>query len=337
MEEAAAVDGAHLQRPSWSPDGTKLSWEANFHEDKRLRLFMADADALDDARQIQPPARARSSLTRGFETSGREGVAHELTWSPPSVGAFAYSATNADDDYDLYINDAAVIRSPGADGGAAWSPDGRHIVFASARSGDGDLYLIDVQKVEAPPRQLTAVPRASELHATWSPDSTQLAFVAHGKAGDNLWLLPSLDAQPVQLTTDAGSQLRPRFSPDGKHLAFYRNEAGSERFGLYVIEAKPGATAKKLLDAVVVDGQGPAWVSDSALWVVADEDQRFDPIVQVDLKGQRADVPVDTVGNRDLAVHVSDAGVKLAWCAQGRKDGLQRDFRRLFTARIPPL
>lgn len=321
-----------MQRPSWSPDGERLAWEVNFHDRKILHLYVGTAKG--DGKRIEPPTRARSSLTKGFETSGREGVAHELTWAPPSVGAFAYSATNAEEDYDLYIGNAAVVRSPGADGGAAWSPDGARIVFASARSGDGDLYLIDVAHVEDRPRQLTRIPGASELHAAWAPDSARIAFVAHGSTGDNLWLLPSLTSEPVQLTTGKGSQLHPAWSPDGQRIAFYANEPGSEQFGLYVMDARPGAPAKRLLDAVIVDSHGPAWADDVSLVAVADEDDALDPIVRVTVGGQRSDLPLATVGNRDLTVFRAPEGIRVAWCAQGEKNGMQRDFRRLYTATL---
>lgn len=332
--EVARVDGANLQRPSWSPDGAQLSWEANFHERKEIELYVGAPGA--PARRIQPPGSAPSALTAGF-TSGRPAgaVAHELAWSPPSMGRFVFTASNALQDYDLYIaGGSALAPAPGADGGAAWSPDGRFIAFTSARTGQGDLYLLDVHRIEAPPRQLTSAPTSSELFAAWSPDSAGLVYVAHSKSGDNLWLLPTLDSAPVQLTTWGGNQVRPSFSPDGALVAFYANHEEPTRFDLYVVVPEAGATPRKLLEGVLAGGHSPRWTPDGAhLVVVLDDDAAFDPIVAVPTSGgpaQRLDL--GTVGNGDLDLVRREGALWLAWVAQGFTSDAERAFRRLFAA-----
>lgn len=334
--EAVGIDDAHVQAPSWSPDGRRLAWEVNRHDRQELELWTGafGADGLAPPVRIRPPARARSAITDGFATSSRTGVAHEIAWSPASVGAWAYSATTTTDDYDLFVGDAAVVRQPGADGGAVWSPDGRWLVFASARTGDGDLYALEVASIEKPPRRLTATEGFSELHATFAPDG-RLAWVGHSRTGDNLWWLPTLDGVPAQLTSAPGSQLRPTFSPDGARLAFYANEPGSDRFALMVMDARPNAPWTRLVEAVVVDPHGPAWLDARTLVVVADEDAALDPVIRVGVDGSRGALDTGTVGNRDLSITQRDGVPWLAWTAQGRVDGLVRDFRRLYVAPLP--
>ena len=56
-----------------------------------------------------------------------------------------------------------------------FSPDGRRILFESNRSGENQLWLIDLSGGEA--RQLTTI--ASEASTgIWSPDGKQIAFVS---------------------------------------------------------------------------------------------------------------------------------------------------------------
>ncbi len=61
------------------------------------------------------------------------------------------------------------------DGHPRWSPDGKRILFESNRSGDSQLWLIDVDGGEA--RQLTKI-SSEASDAVWSPDGNMIAFVS---------------------------------------------------------------------------------------------------------------------------------------------------------------
>ncbi|HEV8066986.1 MAG TPA: DPP IV N-terminal domain-containing protein, partial [Planctomycetaceae bacterium] len=56
-----------------------------------------------------------------------------------------------------------------------WSPDGKKILFESNRSGETQLWIIDLSGGEA--QQLTTISTGAES-ATWSPDGKQIAFVS---------------------------------------------------------------------------------------------------------------------------------------------------------------
>ena len=340
-QELARVDQANLQCPRFSPNGAQLSYEANFHERKTIELFVGSPKGSFTA--VKPPAWAQSSqLTAGFSKSTASSVVHDLAWAPPSIGRYVYVSTDASQDYELYIQGGgAVASAPGADGSPAWSPDGRFIAFTSARTGQGDLYLLDVNNIEQPALRLTKDPSHSELDASWAPDSKRLVYVGHSNTGDNLWLLPDTQgAAPVQLTSWGGSQTRPRFSPDGSKVAFYANKDQEDRFDLYVMEAKAGATPKRLATGIVPNADGPVFEPGGAKLVfVRDDDDRFDPLQVVDVSGGTPrDLPVDTVGHGDHdLVRGPNGKLELAYVAQGRRDDTQRTFKRLYLAELDAL
>jgi Tol biopolymer transport system component len=340
--EVASRPGANIQRPSWSPDGRQISYEANFHDIKQIELYVGDPRQ-KAFRRVQPVVRGASSIATGFGGSGGSGgsgakVAHELTWSPANVGRYVYTASNDANVYDLYMmNGGAVGASAAADGGAAWSPDGQHIAFTSARTGQGDLYLLTVASLTAPPKRLTRDEESAELFPTWSPDGQKLAFVGKGRNGDNLFLLPSLTSAPTPLTTWPGTQIAPSFSPDGSKIAFYANKDDRERFDLFVMDARAGALPPPVATDVVVNA-APRWTPDGRdLVFVCNDDAKFDPLCRV---AAQAGAPVrvldlGTVGHGDLdLVRGPDGGLWLAFVAQGRTIDQDRSFRRLFIGRI---
>lgn len=342
--EVARRDGANLQRPLWSPDGTKLAYEANFHDKKIIELYAGDPKTGAFSRVV-PVVRSASAMTAGFATSAAAKggqVAHELDWAPASIGRFVYSASNEGLDYDLYLGlGGALAAAPGADGGPSWSPDGRYIAFTSARTGQGDLYLLDVNAIEQPPRRVTTDPESSELFVSWSPDGQRFVFCGHSKKGDNLWLLPALTQTPVKLTDQPNSQVRPSWSPAGDKIAYYANVDDEQRFDLYVIDATPGATPTRLLRDVVLNAGGPTWTPDGKHVVVAlDDDDRYDPIVAISVADPTRTKVLDfgTVGHSDLDItKAPDGKWMIALVAQGKKADKVRDYDRLFVAEVSGL
>lgn len=341
--EVASREGANIQRPTWSPDGRQLAYEANFHDIKQIELYVGDPSTGVFGR-VQPVVRGASSIASGFGTSGagtsRGGsrVAHELTWAPPSVGRYLYTASNDANVYDLYImNGGAIAASPAADGTPAWSPDGKHIAFTSARTGQGDLYLLSVSALTAPPKRLTRTEDAAELYATWSPDSTSLTFVGKGKNGDNLFLLPSLTGAPVQLTTWSGTQTAPTYAADGRLIAFYANRDVRDRFDLYVVAPQQGATPRRLATDVVVN-TGARFTPDGRYLIfVCNDDANYDPVCVVPVDGTAKPRALDlgTVGHGDLDLAPASGGqLQLAFVAQGRSIDQERSFKRLFVAKL---
>ena len=334
---SAPTDG-NCQSPAWSPDGANLAYEVNYHDRKAIDLFVYTPGE-GDPRQVRPVQRSSSSLTAGFSgAGGEERVAHEASWAPTSIGRLVYSASTGGRDYDLFIDGGgALAAGPDADGGPVWSPDGAHIAFTSARSGQGDLYLIDTAQIDAPPRQLTTAPESSEVFAAWSPDGRRLAYVGHTSSGDNLYLIDDVAApSPRRVTGWNHTQTRPSWSPDGKSIAFYSNHADPDRFDLYVMEV--GREARRVVEGVLLNPRGPSWTPDSAAIItVRDDDARYDPvwIVPIADPSRARAVPTGTIGNGDLdVVRGTDGRVWLAVTAQGRESDEVRDFKRVFVMEL---
>lgn len=333
------VYDGNCQGPVWSRNGARLAYEVNDHLAKTIDLFVYTPGA-GEPRRVRPVTRGKSSLTQGFQTS-TEQVAHEVSWGPAFIDRFVYSATDSARDQDLYLDGAgALAPSPGADGGAAWSPDGRWIAFTSARTGQGDLYLLDAHQIDQAPRRLTNVADGSELYPTWSPDGTRLAFVAHSDKGDGIWLIEDLSTGSArQLFSFGHTQTRPSFSPDGKRLAFYSNHVVQDRFDLYLHELASPAPPTLLAEGVVLNHRGPSWTPDGrSIVYVRDDNDAFDPIwsVRIADPSSRSVLATQTVGNGDLDLVLgTDGKVWLAVSAQGKVQDKIREFKRIYVMAVP--
>ncbi len=329
----------NCQSPTWSRNGARLAYEVNDHLRKTIELYVYTPGA-GEPRRVRPVSRGSSGLTAGFQAR-TEQVAHEASWGPSFVDRFVYSATDSARDQDLYLDGAGALSpSPGADGGAAWSPDGRWIAFTSARTGQGDLYLLDAHQIDQPPRRLTTIADGSELFPTWSPDGTRLAFVAHSEQGDGLWLIEELGQGLSRRLLSLGhTQTRPSFSPDGARLAFYSNHLQPDRFDLHVLTLGSAEAPVLLAEGVELNHRGPTWTPDGKQIVyVQDHKDAFDPIWSVNTRdpADRALLATGTVGNGDLDIALgTDGKAWLAVSAQGKVDDAVREFKRIYVMPLP--
>ena len=328
----------NCQSPSWATDGGKLAYEVNYHDRKVIELYVYEPGK-GKPRQIMPLARGSSSLTAGFATSEGENVAHEVAWAPKFVDRLVYSASSSAKDYDLYIDQAGPIaKAPGTDGGPSWAPNGQWIVFSSARTGQGDLYLLDMHHVEQPPKRLTTDADAAELFATFSPDSSSVAYVWNTDICDNIYMIEDIhNPKPRAITAWPHTQTRPSFSPDGDRLAYYSNHENKERVDIYVTDFTSDPV--RIVKDVIMNATGPAWTPDGKhIVTVKNDEDKFNPVwmIPTDGKGRTTPVATRTVGNGDLDVTLgTDGRTWLAIAAQGLVHDEVRDFKRIYVMELP--
>lgn len=126
------------------------------------------------------------------------------------------------------------------------SPDGRWLVFAHTYEGCDGLAIVDTQG-ELWARKL-AFGTDFVLQPTWSPDGSQIAYIAWNHPNmpwdqTELRLITlGFDSAPYaeNITTlrDGASIIEPRFSPDGRYLAYISNETDFTQIYVYDLQDK---------------------------------------------------------------------------------------------------
>jgi TolB protein len=145
--------------------------------------------------------------------------------APPQSVVFQSSRLGAMEIFTMDADGRRVTRltnNPGIDGGARFSPDGRHIAFSSLRQGAREIWVMNADGSEQ--RRLTELGVATNL-PDWSPDGTRIVF--HAARGDGNFDIYAMDANGGNLTrlTSQNSMLRPRWAPDGRRLLVHWYES----------------------------------------------------------------------------------------------------------------
>ena len=98
----------------------------------------------------------------------------------------------------------------------AVSPDGKKAAFTVR----GEVFSASAKDGGDAVRVTTTAAEESEL--TWAPDSRRLAYISHRDGTNHLFLYDFGSGKETQLTSGTGRDNMPRFSPDGKSIAFER-------------------------------------------------------------------------------------------------------------------
>jgi eukaryotic-like serine/threonine-protein kinase len=134
-----------------------------------------------------------------------------------------------------------------------WSPDGKRIAFNSDKEGTFNIYL-RLADGSGGLERLTSSPN-SNVPMSWSPDGQVLAFMETNPiTGPDIWMLRLSDRKPQPFLQTPFNESVPRFSPDGRWLAYISNESG--RYEVYV-QPYPGPGGKWQISTD--GGTEPAW------------------------------------------------------------------------------
>ncbi len=218
------------KQPSWSPDGTVLT-------------FASTRSGNQDVWTVPHTGGAATQVTVAVSTD------QQPDWAPAGTDV-VYVGPNG----DLYIIPAGggspvlLSNDPANNTFPHYSPDGTTVTYASA----GDIWTIPA--TGGTPFQVTTDP-GGDAHPTWSPDGTQIAFHSNRGGNNDIWSIPAAGGTAVQITTHGGNDAAASWSPDGTTIAFQSSRSGNN--DIWTIPAT-GGTAVQITTDVGNDAQ-PDW------------------------------------------------------------------------------
>ncbi len=166
------------------------------------------------------------------------------------VAAHATTATATSPDASWRTELAWLL--PG-DGDPAVAPDGRHLAFSSARTGNREIYVADTLTGDV--QRVTSSRRLDDRRPSWSPDGRLIAWEARRSAAGDLFVMRADGSHKRRLAGGASDEADPAWSPDGTRVAFASNRDGE--YDLWVAP-RSGGEPELLLD-VRGGARAPAW------------------------------------------------------------------------------
>lgn len=179
---------------------------------------------------------------------------HSVILSPDGkLGAF--DMPNTQGQVDIYIANADGTGTPTAltndmfyDGYPSFSPDGKKVIFVSAR---GNLMPMTTMTVNLDGTGLTDVTPNNTVcthQAVFSPDGKHIAVAGHDNTYLDIWMMNADGTNPVNLTQSTQGwtgNSYPSFSPDGTRIAFTHSDSLAATIDIYIMNVD-GSNSHKI-------------------------------------------------------------------------------------------
>ena len=196
-------------QPRWSPDGRQIAFLSNRKDEKQPQIYIIPIDG---------------------------GEARPLTDMKGEFGGFEWSPDGTRLVCSFRKKDQAEIEREEDEQKKKLGPVKRHITRLLYKADDygflpqerWHIWTIEARTGKA--QQATAGDKYDEYAPHWSPDGRQIVFVSNRSEDpdqtwdqDDLFMIPANGGELRKIETAPGPKEAPRFSPDGRWLAYYRH------------------------------------------------------------------------------------------------------------------
>ncbi len=283
-------------RARWSPDGKKVAFLST--RDGSPQIWIIDVGGGE--------ARRLTNLS-----TGAEGVIWSPTGEHLAFVSLVYPDCSTDECNRTREEDRArnpvkarVIDRLLYRQWNAWK-DGkrRHLFLVSL--ADGQVRDLTPGDADVPPFSL-----GGPDDYAFSPDGREICFVRKESqrealsTNSDLWVVPVTGGEPRRITTNAGQDASPLYSPDGRYIAYRAQErAGfeSDRWQLMLYDRRSGAVTSlsQALDRPVEEF---LWSPDSRKIYFTTSDEGSGPISVISLTDRRIEKIVATGVNEGLQI-----------------------------------
>ncbi len=216
--------------PSWSPDGTRLTYSLFTRHEKNVKnIDLYEMNLNDNTARV---------------VSNRRGINSGAAYSPD--GSLLAATLSFGGNPEIYTLDtkthahSKITHSFGFDVDPAWSPDGKKMAFVSSRTGMPMIFSMNANG-----SNIQRLTYAGKFNASpsWSPRGDKITFAGWIDKSFDIFIMNADGTHIERLTKNQGGNEDPYFSPDGNFIAFSSNRTGQKN--IYVMNVN-GTFVKRL-------------------------------------------------------------------------------------------
>jgi len=271
---------AHVGQSFISPDGKQVVFQAvpasaeDHASDQYNRMYLAELVHGEDSprwslaniRRLSPQASANTS--GWFHPTADNRVIFASTIEAPRESDAFGNQKDRNGYQEAYPHEMRIVESrtdgdvPAAlrylegdekacQSECSISPDGRHLLYTSMESGDGDIVI---KELETGSRLRVLAAPGYEGRSFFSPDGRRICYQSDRNEDDKLQLfvveLAFDDAgaitgveRDIQITHDEHDNGTPFWHSSGRYLVYSSNEADHQNYEVFIVDADAGDPA----------------------------------------------------------------------------------------------
>jgi Tol biopolymer transport system component len=210
-------------------------------------------------------------------TSGRPRISPDgryIVYSARAINPSKFPPAPTDPtDSHIYVlaadgsGETEIVKTAGMNGSPVWTPDGKHILFTSDRSGKFDLWSIAVQNGKPSGAASLVAAEIGNVYAMGMHGSSYY-YMSRQTGAEYVNIAefaPSGSNKETRIVhaTESFVGIRPAWSPDGKSIAFKRHHPGSSTDYDVVVHSLETGDERTYLTKFGTSGPGqPVWSHD---------------------------------------------------------------------------